>query len=145
MPNPTLAQKARLSERQTRKVLAKLEAVGEIRRVQSNGGRNRRNHYFINLSENPEIKTLKKEQGKNNPVFGDTKTLSPVIESQHAAWTGKDEMLRYFRPSTLFAKKHSKTIGRPRKDGPRATATSRRGSLSAKAIRSPWRTVASRP
>jgi hypothetical protein len=75
---PILAQKARLTERQTRKVLAKLEAAGEIRRVRSNGGRNRRNHYFINLSENPEIKTLNKKQRKNNPVFGDTKTLSPA-------------------------------------------------------------------
>ena len=75
---PVLADKARLSERQARKVLDKLEQAGEIRRIRSNGGRNRRNHYVILLSENPEIKTLKKEQGLNNPVLHDQKTLSPV-------------------------------------------------------------------
>ena len=75
---PVLAHKARLSERQARKVLDKLVQAGEIRRVRSNGGRNRRNRYVILLSENPEIKTLIKEQGLNNPVFHDQKTLSPV-------------------------------------------------------------------
>jgi hypothetical protein len=88
---PILAQKARLSERQTRKVLAKLEEAGEIRRTKSTGGRNRRNHYFINLSENPEIKTLNKEQGKNNPVLGDIKTLSPVTGAlNHHRTVNKD-------------------------------------------------------
>ena len=75
---PILAQKARLTERQTRRVLTKLEDVGEIRRVKSNGGRNRRNHYFITLSENPDKITGKELQGKNNPVICDTKTLTPM-------------------------------------------------------------------
>jgi hypothetical protein len=75
---PVLAQKARLTERQTRRVLIKLEEASEIRRVKSNGGRNRRNHYFITLSENPDNITLKELQCKNNPVIGDTKTLTPM-------------------------------------------------------------------
>ncbi len=75
---PTLAQKARLTERQTRRVLRKLEEAGEIRRVKSNGGRNRRNHYFITLTENPDNITGKELQGKNNPVIGDTKPLTPM-------------------------------------------------------------------
>jgi len=75
---PVLAQKARLTERQTRRVLKKLEAAGEIRKRPSNGGRNRPNHYFITLSENPEIITGKKLQGKINTVIGVTKTLVPM-------------------------------------------------------------------
>ena len=75
---PVLAQKARLTERQTRRVLNKLETAGEIRRVKSNGGRNRRNHYFITLSENPDKITGKELQGKNNPVIEDQKTLTPM-------------------------------------------------------------------
>jgi hypothetical protein len=70
---PILAQKARLTERQTRRVLTKLEEAGEVRRIVSNGGRNRRNHYFITVSENPDNITGKELQGKNNPVIGDTK------------------------------------------------------------------------
>ena len=72
---PVLAQKARLTERQTRRVIIKLEDVGEVRKVLSNGGRNRRNHYFITVQENPDKITLTKLQGKNNSVIGDTKTL----------------------------------------------------------------------
>ena len=75
---PVLAQKARLTERQTRRVVAKLEQVGEIRRSKSTGGRNRRNHYFITLTENPDIITGKELQGKNNPVIQGTKTLTPM-------------------------------------------------------------------
>ena len=80
---PVLAQKARLTDRQARRVLAKLEQAGEIRCVKSNGGRNRRNHYFICLSENPDNITLTKLQGKNTSVkkytgIGDTKTLTPM-------------------------------------------------------------------
>jgi hypothetical protein len=55
-----LAQKARLTRRQTIRVLKKLEQVGEIRKSPSNGGRNRRNHYFITLPKNGDIITLKK-------------------------------------------------------------------------------------
>jgi hypothetical protein len=75
---PVLAAKARLTERQARRVLNTLEAVGEIRRRRSNGGRNRRNHYFIAITENPDNITLKELQGKNNPVICDTKTLTPM-------------------------------------------------------------------
>jgi uncharacterized phage protein (TIGR02220 family) len=199
---PVLAAKARLTDRQARRVLIKLEQAREIRCVKSNGGRNRRNHYFICLSENPDNITLTKLQGKNTSVkkytgIEDTKTLTPmsgalnhhgtinkreatelaslipdsplstkskrkqrrvasiptdlqltvsrvvakinelggthyhddrpdalrnliarlndgrteveclaVVESRHAAWTGNDKMLEYFRPSTLFASAH---------------------------------------
>jgi len=75
---PVLARKARLTERQTRRVLTKLEEAGEIRKSQSTGGRNRRNHYFITLTENPDVITGKELQGKNNSVIGDTKTLTPM-------------------------------------------------------------------
>src|SRR5215470_1217237 len=72
------SKKARLTERQTRRVLTKLEEAGEIRKSQSTGGRNRRNHYFIILTENPDVITGKELQGKNNSVIGDTKTLTPM-------------------------------------------------------------------
>ncbi len=75
---PILGAKARLTERQTRRVLIKLEEAGEIRRVKSNGGRNRRNHYFITLSENPDKITGKELQGKNYPELEGIKTLTPV-------------------------------------------------------------------
>ena len=75
---PTLAEKARLAERHARRVLRNLESAGEIRRVGSNGGRNRRNHYFITVIENPDKITLLKKQGQNNPVICDTKTLTPT-------------------------------------------------------------------
>jgi hypothetical protein len=76
---PTLAAKARLTERQTRRVLNKLEAAGEIRKQKSNGGRNRSNHYFITLSENPDKLSLTKLQGKGqNPDICDTETLTPA-------------------------------------------------------------------
>ena len=75
---PVLAQKARLTDRQVQRVLNTLEELGEIRRNRSNGGRNRRNHYFITVSENPDIITGKKLQGKNNSVIDDTKTLTPM-------------------------------------------------------------------
>jgi hypothetical protein len=75
---PVLAQKARLTERQTRRVLRTLEEVGEIRTSHSRGGRNRRNRYLITVPENPDNITLKELQGKNNPVIGDTETLTPV-------------------------------------------------------------------
>jgi DNA-binding MarR family transcriptional regulator len=74
---PKLAQKARLTERQARKVIRKLEEAGELRVERSNGGRNRCNRYFIVLPGNPEQKTLLKEPGFNNPVPEGRKTLSP--------------------------------------------------------------------
>jgi Helix-turn-helix domain len=75
---PVLAAKARLTDRQARRVLIKLEQAQEIRCVKSNGGRNRRNHYFITVSENPDNITLTKLQGKNNPVIEGHKTLTPM-------------------------------------------------------------------
>ena len=76
---PVLAAKARLTERQTRRVLIKLEEAGEIRRQKSNGGRNRRNHYFITIPENPDNITLKELQGKNYPVM---EVLKPWCQCQ---------------------------------------------------------------
>lgn len=80
---PVLAEKARLSQRQTRRVLNILEVGGEISRSRSNGGRNRRSHYFITVSENPDKITLTKLQCNNtsvkkNTVTGDHKTLTPM-------------------------------------------------------------------
>lgn len=75
---PVLAHKARLTERQVRRVLDKLAEAGEIRRIRSTGGRNKRTRYSITLAENPDIITGKELQGKNNPVIGDRKTLVPV-------------------------------------------------------------------
>jgi hypothetical protein len=80
---PVLAQKARLTERQTRRVLIKLIEAGEIRKVQSNGGRNQRNHYFITVPEYHDNITGKVLLGNNTSEkkytgFGDTKTLTPM-------------------------------------------------------------------
>ncbi len=75
---PILAAKARLTERQVRRVLTRLEEAEEIRRVRSNGGRNQRSHYFITVAENPDKFTLKELQGKNNTVISDHKTLTPM-------------------------------------------------------------------
>jgi hypothetical protein len=89
---PVLAAKARLTDRQARRVLIKLEQAGEIRCVKSNGGRNRRNHYFICLSENPDNITLTKLQGKNNTVTSDRKTLTstPGALIRHRSVNKKD-------------------------------------------------------
>lgn len=57
---PRLAEKARLTVRQTQRVLRSLEKWGEIRSVLSNGGRNCRSHYFITLPENPDKITVTK-------------------------------------------------------------------------------------
>lgn len=76
---PVLAEKARLTERQVRRVLDKLEDIGEIRRIRSTGGRNRRTRYFLTLPENADIITGKKLQGnEENPDMEDRKTLVPV-------------------------------------------------------------------
>jgi hypothetical protein len=89
---PNLAQKARLTERQLRRVLAKLEDAGEIRRIRSNGGRNKRTRYFIHLLENPDNITLKELQGKNNTVTSDRKTLTstPGALIRHRSINKKD-------------------------------------------------------
>lgn len=75
---PTLAQKARLTERQTQRVLKNLEESGELRRTKSNGGRNRRSHYFVTITENPDIITVTKLHRKNNSEICDTETLTPM-------------------------------------------------------------------
>ena len=75
---PILAQKARLTEREIRYLLPKLEEAGEVRLQRSNGGRNRRNRYVVTVSENPENISLKKIQGKNFTEICDTKTLKPT-------------------------------------------------------------------
>ena len=75
---PIIAQKARLTERQTQRVLNALESAGEVKRNRSNGGRNRRNRYFITVPENPDKITVTKLQGKNNSEIRDTKTLTPM-------------------------------------------------------------------
>ncbi|MBI4524803.1 MAG: helix-turn-helix domain-containing protein [Deltaproteobacteria bacterium] len=97
---PTLAQKARLTERQTRRVLNTLEAAGEIRRVRSNGGRHRPNHYFISLAENPDKITLKTLQGKNYPEMDGTKTLTPMsgVLNRHGTVKRETRKERASRP-----------------------------------------------
>ena len=81
-----LAEKVRLSERETRKIVAKLEKSGELCVVHSNGGRNRRNAYHINIVNPVAKNTVSQDSVKSktlsrrtlNPVAGDTQTLSPV-------------------------------------------------------------------
>jgi hypothetical protein len=73
---PTLACKARLTERQTRRSLNTLEHLGEIRIERSNGGRNRSSRYWLTITENPDGNTLKNIQGKIIPVIHDTETLT---------------------------------------------------------------------
>jgi len=75
---PVLAQKARLTDRQIWYLLPKLEEAGEIRIKRSNGGRNRRNHYLVTVSENPENISVKNIQGNSFSEICDTKTLKPI-------------------------------------------------------------------
>ena len=98
---PVLAEKARLTDRQVRRVLNSLEETGEIRRIRSTGGRNKRSRYFINLSENPDINSLKKLQGKNNPVIHDQKTLTPVPGALNRHRTVNKERVKG-KPSPCF-------------------------------------------
>ena len=98
---PVLAAKARLTDRQVRRVLNSLEETGEIRRIRSTGGRNKRSRYFINLSENPDINSLKKLQGKNNPVIHDQKTLTPVSGALNRHRTINKERVKD-KPSPSF-------------------------------------------
>lgn len=76
---PVLAQKARLSVRQTQRVLSALEVAGELRRSRSNGGRNRPSRYSITVTENHDKITVTKLQCKN--VTGDIygmQTVTPM-------------------------------------------------------------------
>ena len=73
---PVLAQRSRLSDRQTRRVLGRLEESGELKRIRSNGGRNRSNRYQILIEENPDKITMTKLPCKNNSDICDTKTLT---------------------------------------------------------------------
>lgn len=108
---PVLAQKARLTERQTRRVLIKLEEAREIRRVVSSGGRNHRNRYFITVNENPDNITGKELQGKNYPVIGDTKTLVPVSGALNHHRTINKSKSANARESS--SNKRSKKLTRP--------------------------------
>lgn len=76
----TLAEKARLSDRQVRRIIGRLEKeIGEIRRNKSNG---RRSHtYLIIIPDNPDIMTLTKRPGRDsNPdILGSsTRTFEAV-------------------------------------------------------------------
>jgi len=80
---PVLAQKARLTDREVRYLLPKLESAGELCYTKSNGGRNRRNWYVITVSENPETVSVKNFHGIEKPCnnfteIHDTKTLKPT-------------------------------------------------------------------
>jgi hypothetical protein len=75
---PVLAHKARLTEREIRYLLPKLEQAGELRLDRSKGGRNRRNRYLVTIEENPENISLKQIQGNNFTEICDTKTLKPT-------------------------------------------------------------------
>src|SRR5262249_49593079 len=72
---PVLAQKARLTDREIRYLLPKLEVAGEVRLQRSNGGRNRRNRYVVTVTENPESISVKNIQGNSFSEICDTKTL----------------------------------------------------------------------
>lgn len=113
-----LAQKARLTKRQTCKVLGKLEAAGEIRRERSTGGRNRRTRYFIvlNPTENSEIKTVKKEHCNNNSVFCDTKTVSYSSHALNRHRTVNKSKRPNGPHSLSIAKQKTNTRARPPAD-----------------------------
>lgn len=68
----TLAAKARLTERQVQKLLPRLERSGEIRRVKSNGGRNRPHRFFLTVTENGEQNSLNKIHRKRETVNFET-------------------------------------------------------------------------
>jgi hypothetical protein len=87
---PILAKKARLTERQVQRVLIALESLGEVRRIRSNGGRNRRNRYFVTLPENPDKITMKQLQGKNNTVICDTETVTFATKNGDTSVTRKE-------------------------------------------------------
>ena len=72
---PVLAQKARLTDREIRYLLPKLEKAGEVRLQRSNGGRNRRNRYVVTVTENPESISVKNIQGNSFSEICDIKTL----------------------------------------------------------------------
>src|SRR5262245_55492205 len=72
---PVLAQKARLTDREIRYLLPKLEEAGEVRLQRSNGGRNRRNRYVVTVTVNPESISVKNIQGNSFSENCDTKTL----------------------------------------------------------------------
>ena len=75
---PVLAQKARLTEREIRYLLPKLEEAGEVQLKRSNGGRNRRNRYLVTVTENPESISVKNIQGNSFSEICDIKTLKPI-------------------------------------------------------------------
>jgi len=68
----TLAEKARLKMRAVQYLLPKLEAAGEIRRIKSNGGRNRASRYFITLPENGANFSVKQMHGNQKTVQSTT-------------------------------------------------------------------------
>jgi hypothetical protein len=66
-----LAEKSRLGEREVQYLLPKLEAMGELRIIRSNGGRNRRHRYFVTVGENGatnSVKKLHRKQKRCNPL-----------------------------------------------------------------------------
>lgn len=105
-----LAQKARLSERQTRRVLNTLEASRELRRSRSNGGRNRRSHYVITVTENPDKITLSELPCKNNTDAGDQKTLTPMSGALNRHRTIKREARKTTRAPSCNANSGIKSL-----------------------------------
>jgi hypothetical protein len=73
---PVLAQKARLTERQVQKLIPKLQEAGELLVERSNGGRNRRNRFFVTGSENGELSSPNKIHRKENGEFKDAETVN---------------------------------------------------------------------
>jgi hypothetical protein len=81
---PVLAEKARLTERGIQYLLPILEQAGEIRRIRSTGGRNRRSHYFVTVSENGERVSLKEFHHYPN---GEKYSVKSAAENGEAHFT----------------------------------------------------------
>ena len=122
---PVLAEKARLTDRQVQYVLPKLQAIGELKIQRSNGGRNRRNRYIINVPENGEIISVKNIHRNNFSEICDIKTVKPTSPALNRHRTvNKSERTKRARrttPSdprtdtllTAFKEKYRAAVGSP--------------------------------
>src|SRR5689334_12023137 len=84
---PTIAEKARMGERNARYVLKKLEGDGWLGRLEGRGRRHS-NTYFLNLQKLqalPPRKKGQKVQGSATAEKGQTALLKPAIEERKPA------------------------------------------------------------
>lgn len=82
-----LAEKVRLQKSRVCKTLNALEATGELTRLKSTGGRNRRSRYIITCVNSVTGETV----FPLNSVTGDMKTVSPVRHAKNRKGNRKEE------------------------------------------------------